>query len=883
MATRPAPADSYRRWLADLRQRDPQLYAELDARLRQRVAAAAPEITYESAVASNADRVAVLYETIVRDGRPAFPIKNNTIVEEGVIEVASKTVVDRLRDAAPRLAPIIPLVGRIDVENFAGGAKFLGTGWLIDSGLVVTNRHVAELVARWEGSRYRFRPGFAGRELRVSLDYRHEKDIDTREAVDVVEVLWIEENEREADIAFLKVTESGTDRRQGIPLAASDARPNAHVAVIGYPARADRETIPDQARMDRIYGGTYDVKRVAPGQIQSPSDRWATHDCTTLGGNSGSVVVDLTTGEAVGLHFAGLYMIENYAVPASVVRRYLTERPWQNGRRTRDDGRRTRDDGGRATDGEVRISIRRAARKFEAAYGGKGVLAVRAGYVVERGRLTDEDCIAVSAEPSLVNEVRERVPSTFEGYPVQVRPASLADQMAAFAPRAPEAVGFDNKTLEAAITSISYDDSARTGDGFSFDWIEEDMKVTAHVGPERSWSQLSAFLAGAKKELVSSIYEFHAKHVADAIEGRLTDKVKMSLVVANQSRDPKNNGTKPGEFDRSDTFERWRSNFKFDNVFVPTGSSGLVANAYHIKVTVRDRSAIWLSSGNWKHTSQPVIAAADLGDPKVTGRSGNREWHVVVENETLAARFRNHILQDRTRSTELGGTFETLAEQLFIDVPAVAEGVVLERAPDRVLEPKQVNGTIRVMPLLTPDRKGAVYSKSVLRLMRSARKQLVFQNQYIKVANGSNGFFDDLVELLIEKAETIDDVRIIVRAGDGVLDDASELKRRGLDVNRCLRRLSNTHTKGIVVDGKRVLLGSQNWSQLGVTLNRDASLIFDNEEIATYFLEAFELDWARSTPISDEMLEEGVPQLAGSDTPVRAGYVRVPVSEFAEG
>jgi phosphatidylserine/phosphatidylglycerophosphate/cardiolipin synthase-like enzyme len=199
-----------------------------------------------------------------------------------------------------------------------------------------------------------------------------------------------------------------------------------------------------------------------------------------------------------------------------------------------------------------------------------------------------------------------------------------------------------------------------------------------------------------------------------------------------------------------------------------------------------------------------------------------------------------------------------------------------------VLEPKHVGGTIRVMPLLTPDRKGAVYSKAVLRLIRSAKKQLVFQNQYIRVANGSDGFFDDLVELLIEKSETIEDVRIIVRAGD-VIDDASELKRRGLDVNRCLRRLSNTHTKGIVVDGKRVLLGSQNWSQLGVTLNRDASLIFDNEEIATYFLEAFELDWARATPISDEMLEEGVPMIADAETPPRPGYVRVPVSEFAEG
>jgi hypothetical protein len=240
--------------------------------------------------------------------------------------------------------------------------------------------------------------------------------------------------------------------------------------------------------MDRIYGGTYDVKRVAPGQIQSPSGRWATHDCTTLGGNSGSVVVDLSTGEAVGLHFAGLYMIENYAVPASIVRRYLADRPWQsNRRRVAGDGRRAAGDvagdGRRTTDdGEVRVSIRRAARRFEQEYGGNAVLAVRAGYVVERGRLTDDDCIAVAAEPAMVEEIRARVPSNFQGYPVQVRPASLADQMAAYAPRAPEAVGFDGKTLEAAITSISYDDDARTGDGFSFEWIEEDMKVTAHVG-----------------------------------------------------------------------------------------------------------------------------------------------------------------------------------------------------------------------------------------------------------------------------------------------------------------------------------------------------------------------------------------------------------------
>lgn len=40
-----------------------------------------------------------------------------------------------------------------------------------------------------------------------------------------------------------------------------------------------------------------------------------THDSSTLGGNSGSAIIDVRTGEVIGLHFAGLYLRANYAVP----------------------------------------------------------------------------------------------------------------------------------------------------------------------------------------------------------------------------------------------------------------------------------------------------------------------------------------------------------------------------------------------------------------------------------------------------------------------------------------------------------------------------------------------------------------------------------------
>lgn len=41
--------------------------------------------------------------------------------------------------------------------------------------------------------------------------------------------------------------------------------------------------------------------------------RLLTHDCSTLGGNSGSAVVDLDTHQVVGLHFGGKYLTGNSA------------------------------------------------------------------------------------------------------------------------------------------------------------------------------------------------------------------------------------------------------------------------------------------------------------------------------------------------------------------------------------------------------------------------------------------------------------------------------------------------------------------------------------------------------------------------------------------
>jgi len=49
------------------------------------------------------------------------------------------------------------------------------------------------------------------------------------------------------------------------------------------------------------------------------------HDATTLGGNSGSVLIDLKTGAAAGVHFRGVYRKANYAVRASELAKLLAK------------------------------------------------------------------------------------------------------------------------------------------------------------------------------------------------------------------------------------------------------------------------------------------------------------------------------------------------------------------------------------------------------------------------------------------------------------------------------------------------------------------------------------------------------------------------------
>lgn len=855
-------------------------------------------------------------ETLVRQERPVLFVESDWInkTEVTIKGIEAQDLVNQVESRRQMLEPLIPLIGRIDVAHFPG-SDYVGTGWFIAPDIVVTNRHVASLVARWDGRRFVFRRGVAGRAIEASLGTAHEFDDlvpDRSRSFPVTHVLYIE-GEAGPDIAFLKV-QRRTDgsRRPFIPIAETDIGDNVPVLVVGYPARAPKSVIPDQDLMRELFRDRYDVKRAAPGYTMAAKDGATRHDCTTLGGNSGSVVLDLKAGRAAGLHFAGLYQESNYAVRASVLARYLREKRWQSPPLF--DVKPTETpaptqaaaqplvSASAAPDGSATITIplsitvrvgapiavaaasRAPAMSTEAAEAivrdfwdqrPDGVIAARLGFAEEKGEIGDVPFIAASVPADQLAALQATARAQFGGLDVRYFSADAAELL-------------DGWPEFEAVESISYDDDARTGQAFSFDTVDEEMTVRAHVGPEYSWDELNAFLRGSGRKLVSAIYEFHGKHIAEVLDERLAAGVALQLVMDN-STFSKVKDTEE-EFDRVSTFEDWEGRGRFERIVVPEGANGLVANAYHIKVTVREDDAFWLSSGNWKMgSSQPIISEEQRAEAAVTDLPGNREWHVVITNKKLAGRFRSHIQQDFKRSNALGGGVlpkSREAPELFVDVPI--EPLTERRPPSRVLAPREFSGRLRVKPLLTPDREGAVYSEAVLDLIRGARESLLFQIPYIGMPSNpraDRGFIDELIKALAQKLKDLDDARLILRVGGSGYSSPAHaawyFKARGVDIKERVRQMEDHHTKGMIVDGRRVLLGSHNWSAPGVTLNRDASLLFESAEIAEYYTEAFEIDWARANPIKPKryVKEEGVPRAIGEAPP---GYRRVRLADLVK-
>jgi endonuclease G len=257
------------------------------------------------------DEQFTLEAIVIPDKRPAIDVIGGTYH----IVHPLWTHFETNADIAARLHKAIPSIGRIELPGHPS-LPYGGTGFVVGETLLMTNRHVAAIFASGLGRQdLLFMTGLA-----AAIDFKRERDRSDSVLVQVEKVVMIHPY---WDMALLRVSAlPGAQKPLVLSLSDPGGMKDEEVAVIGYPAFDPRNPVDVQ---NSVFGGVYYVKRLQPGKLQPRADTKsfdkmvsaAAHDSSTLGGNSGSAVISVKTGEVVALHFGGVYLQANYAVPAS--------------------------------------------------------------------------------------------------------------------------------------------------------------------------------------------------------------------------------------------------------------------------------------------------------------------------------------------------------------------------------------------------------------------------------------------------------------------------------------------------------------------------------------------------------------------------------------
>jgi S1-C subfamily serine protease len=199
--------------------------------------------------------------------------------------------------------PILNSIGRINDAEGRG----VGTGFLVNEKTIVTNAHVLAVLSRGT---------MVLSEGQATIDFRKEYHHFEEESRAILAVVKVDEAH---DLALLRISPVDLNRQRPLEVKADLPSANAGVVAIGYPFD---DPMRNPLFINGIYNGIFGMKRAAPGRIVSTSATTITHDCSTLGGNSGSPLLSMETGALVGVHREGLFMYVNSAVPATIVEEF---------------------------------------------------------------------------------------------------------------------------------------------------------------------------------------------------------------------------------------------------------------------------------------------------------------------------------------------------------------------------------------------------------------------------------------------------------------------------------------------------------------------------------------------------------------------------------
>lgn len=387
-------------------------------------------------------------------------------------------------------------------------------------------------------------------------------------------------------------------------------------------------------------------------------------------------------------------------------------------------------------------------------------------------------------------------------------------------------------------------------------------EIIAYASPDSTYAVTKKLLDAAKKTIRIGIYDFTADYMKEILLNAMQRGVKVTLMLDIDT---------PAEQSLFDELAK----FGCTAVTAPSCASQHDSKFFrsaHEKFIVIDGEWVLVQSGNYSKASIP-FNEKDGGDP-ANFVKGNRDMGVAVNSKELAAFFSKVLTKDINLELGPGGSESLAAARRRLKevglVEAVPKLIPSKLFPSKKFKPPSV---VKMTPVLTPDN----YMDEIPGFLASAKQSILIEQQYIHSSDEAIDALLSAIGVAMGKNPELD-VRIILGkifgGAKGIEKESKNLanirKKFNLRLGANIRfintqRFVHCHNKLIVVDGKAVLISSQNWSNAAVRENREAGLLIRFPRVAAYFAEIFESDWEtafKTLPKTAEPESVGLESLA---------------------
>ena len=361
---------------------------------------------------------------------------------------------------------------------------------------------------------------------------------------------------------------------------------------------------------------------------------------------------------------------------------------------------------------------------------------------------------------------------------------------------------------------------------FSF---QGNYPLSLFVSPDSSYQAISDVLKKADFSIQINMYEFTNMHLCNQLINCLQRNVSITILME---------GSPVGGISDEGYYILNRlSEYGADIYFIKQDIRRDRYSRYsfnHAKYAIIDNETLIIESCNWAETGVPVHPSF-----------GNREWGIIIHNQSIARYLSNIFYLDCNQSRPDIIPFHNLNHTIPADFYMGASTIYGKY--EHPFLTKYLNSTATITPVFSPDTSLHLIESMILQ----AQHSIYIQQLYIYPE--WEGKMNPLIQELITKAQQGLDIKVIFNYNPyykSTIIRCNETKqlfeKYGIQTQFIYTNsspFSNIHNKGMIIDNNTVLISSINWNENSIMKNREVGVIIESTDVASYYADVFFYDW----------------------------------------